>query len=322
MVRVIKGPITSEVHVITPFVHQVVRLHNSPGTDGASVDVYNIVDIRQSANLEVGMRIHTDVDNSQRIFYSDLNGFQMQQRKYYHKLTLQGNVYPMPTMAYLQDKNKRVSVLSAQSAGVANLVPGAIDVMFDRRLNQDDNRGLGQGVLDNHPTPSRFRLLFESRLQNIEDPDPETSFPSLLGHLSSLALIHPIFVMPRGQAATEPNMSSSLSLLTRPLSCELHLLNVRTLQNSDDQHELQYVPKETSLLLLRHLPSDCSFLSPSLSCTPGEGKVKLSDLFSVAEVKKSTQTSLTMNKNLVDLSPSVNLQVEPMEIMAIQVHLS
>lgn len=49
---------------------------------------------------------------------------QMQQRKYYRKLTLQGNVYPMPTMAFLQDKNKRVSILSSQASGVANLVPG------------------------------------------------------------------------------------------------------------------------------------------------------------------------------------------------------
>ncbi|BFZ14084.1 hypothetical protein BsWGS_17122 [Bradybaena similaris] len=322
MVRIIKGPITSEVHVITQYVQQVVRLHNSPGTDGSSVDVYNIVDIRNTANKEVGMRLHTDVDNNQQIFYSDLNGFQMQQRKYYRKLTLQGNVYPMPTMAYLQDKNKRVSILSSQATGVANLVQGALDVMFDRRLNQDDNRGLGQGVLDNHPTPSRFRILFESRTLDVENPNPETSFPSLLGQLSSLALIHPIFVMPRSSAGKEPSLSSSISLLTQSFPCELHLLNLRTLQNSDDMPELQYVPKESSLLLLRHLPSDCSFTSPSLSCTPGDGKVVLSDMFFTAGIKKSVETTLTMNKVLAEVPPSSALRVPPMEIMAVRIEFS
>lgn len=43
------------------------------------------------------------------------------------------------------------------------LSSGQLEVIMDRRLMQDDNRGLGQGLKDNKKTANRFRLLLERR---------------------------------------------------------------------------------------------------------------------------------------------------------------
>lgn len=38
-----------------------------------------------------------------------------------------------------------------------------MEVFLDRRLQRDDNRGVGQGVTDNREILSRFKLIIEPR---------------------------------------------------------------------------------------------------------------------------------------------------------------
>lgn len=70
------------------------------------------------------MRLRTTVTNSGGVFYTDLNGLQLVRRKTVAKLPLQGNFYPMPTMALLQNATHRLSLLAAQPHGVASLQTG------------------------------------------------------------------------------------------------------------------------------------------------------------------------------------------------------
>lgn len=69
----------------------------------------------------------------------------------------------MPSAAYIEDKDVRLTVLTGSPVGCSSLKEGHIEVMLDRRLNQDDNLGLGQGVLDNRLTKHIFRILLERK---------------------------------------------------------------------------------------------------------------------------------------------------------------
>lgn len=70
--------------------------------------------------------------------------------------------------------------------GLGNLVVilGVMDIFLDRRLTQDDGRGLGQGVMDNREILSTFKLLFERRHTVIYEICQKSKVPGIQFRLS------------------------------------------------------------------------------------------------------------------------------------------
>lgn len=60
----------------------------------------------------------------------------------------------------------RLTVVTGQALGGASLANGELEIMQDRRLSHDDERGLGQGVLDNQPVLHLFRIILD-KIDNI-----------------------------------------------------------------------------------------------------------------------------------------------------------
>uniref|UniRef100_A0AAY4DQ79 Alpha-mannosidase n=1 Tax=Denticeps clupeoides TaxID=299321 RepID=A0AAY4DQ79_9TELE len=317
VVRVTKGPVFSEVTTTFTHITHTLRLYNVQGVEGQSVEISNSVDIRGEFNHEIAMRITSDLNSKDR-FFTDHNGFQViQPRKTMRKLPLQANFYPMSSMVYLQDSGSRLTLLTGQALGAASLKSGQLEVIMDRRLNQDDNRGLGQGVLDNKITANCFRLLLEKRTPADEN-DPN-SFPSLLSHTTFTYLNHPFIPM-----ATSVDFSaiplSPYSPLHSSLPCDIDLVNLRTIQSKDEGGG----PSAEAALILHRKGFDCRFSNRNtgLLCTTTRGKIFLDKLFSELMVKSLTQVSLTlMHGSAAGQSPR-DVSLKPMEVSTYRLELS
>lgn len=320
-VRVTHGRIYSEVTSFFEHVTHTVRLYNVQGIERQSVEVSNIVDIRTVHNREIVMRISSKI-NSQNRFFTDLNGYQIQPRRTMSKLPLQANVYPMSTMAYIQDAEHRLTLLSAQSLGTASMASGQIEVFMDRRLMQDDNRGLGQGVHDNKITANLFRILLEKRngVNMEEEKKSPVSYPSLLSHLTSSFLNHPFLPMVLSTKFSSPavELLSELHLLQSSLPCDIHLVNLRTIQSKTGEDY-----SDEAALILHRKGFDCQFSSrgTGLSCSTTQGKMSVSKLFNKFAVESLTPSSLSLMHSPPDAQNISDITLSPMEISTFRIRL-
>ncbi|XP_077796488.1 alpha-mannosidase 2x isoform X11 [Macaca mulatta] len=243
----------------------------------------------------------------------------VQPRRYLKKLPLQANFYPMPVMAYIQDAHKRLTLHTAQALGVSSLKDGQLEVILDRRLMQDDNRGLGQGLRDNKRTCNRFRLLLERRTVGSEVQDSHsTSYPSLLSHLTSMYLNTPALALPVARTQLPGPGLRSFHPLASSLPCDFHLLNLRTLQAEEDT-----LPSVEMALILHRKGFDCGLEAKNLgfNCTTSQGKVALGSLFHGLDVVFLQPTSLTLLYPLASPSNSTDVYLEPMEIATFRLRL-
>lgn len=156
VVLVSRGPLESSVSTSFSF-----GLHDTLIRDG-SIEIRNLIDIGNMDNTEIVMRLSTTID-SDDVFYTDLNGLVFAKRERFSKIPLQAHYYPVPTGIMIEDDSTRLTLLSGQPLGGASLASGEVEIMQDRRLTQDDDRGLGQGVTDNRPVMHLFRIIVDNK---------------------------------------------------------------------------------------------------------------------------------------------------------------
>lgn len=153
----------------------VVERKTPDGSGGAGSTVIDFIyetNLR-NANEEWFARFTAEGLRNEGVFHTDLNGYNFDTHHFRSDMPIQSQVFPMPTHASIEDAKRRFTILSEHAQGTASLEEGSIDVWLDRRLNQDDNRGLGQPVLDNVPTRTRLRIVIETGGYDVKSPEFE-----------------------------------------------------------------------------------------------------------------------------------------------------
>jgi alpha-mannosidase II len=310
IVNVIEGPIVSSVTVQLPYIRHIVTLYSSPGADSLGIEIENIVDIAKTSNFELAMRLSTNIKNSDE-FFTDLNGFQILRRKRFRKLPLQANYYPIPTMAYIEDETTRLTVLTGSPLGASSLREGHIEVMLDRRLNQDDNLGLGQAVLDNHPTKHVFRIILEQKTHSCRataEGHP-SGFPTLAAHVASQTLLNPLIRLLRTEDEDTVSQHSYLSVESE-FGVDFMLPTLRTGVTLKGRDHVGFV-------LHRQFVDVCFSDRVLLKQFPlSQGTVNVSSLLTTEVASKMYKTSLSflLMKNEVHIKG--DLIMCPMEVEA------
>lgn len=307
IIRTVRGQLCSEVTAIYSNIVTITqRVYHISGPLSEGVELEVVSDIAQifDVNLELFLKVKTDI-KSGNTFYTDSNGFQMIKRQTLASLPLEANYYPATSAVYLEDNHSRLTTLLSHAHGVASVNSGWIEIMLDRRLRGDDNRGLGEGVIDNKRTAAQFWVLLEAIKEEATDEVPTLSLKS---HLLSSAMSHPPVVVAT-HSFEQRNLKPKIEFLESGFPCNIELLNLRTMPSEEDFD----VPSNNSLLILHNKGFSCKIKSwVENHCARQQNRFKLQ--FKNVLLSSVSKTSLTGIQPLNSAKNNSVLEVDSMHL--------
>lgn len=331
-ILITSGPVASDVTAIYgPFLAHTVRIYNTKTALDRAIYIENDIDFEpppKNRETEMYMRIVTDIENGDvPEFHSDQNSFQYQRRVKVPSIGVEGNYFPITSAAFIQDERMRLTLMTTHAQGAASLEPGQLEVMVDRRTLYDDYRGMGEGVVDSRLTRHNFWMLLEQFEFPSVTPSatPDYQVPTLFANQLLNALNYPAnmyFVEKPEDPANTLHLNHDVRLLSQPLPCDVHLLNLRTLTETD----LPLFPSSSALLVLHRQGYSCRSLPTDADhddgCTEGTVHQDNVQIFRDLRVATMTSTLLTGLKQHQQIHKFGNVQLEPMELRTVNISFS
>jgi len=170
----ISGPFVQQVHQVfrAGVISQDVFVFKGlSALDGGFVEVHSTVG-PLAFDQEVVTRFQTSLQSGS-VFYSDNNGFELQQRvnlpggrpgDYDNGVRIAGNYYPAVSRAAIMDSqvDQQFTVATQTTHGVASLANGQLEVMLHRKCSRDDSRGMNEALDDASRYTAIYRFTVET----------------------------------------------------------------------------------------------------------------------------------------------------------------
>ncbi|XP_047387943.1 lysosomal alpha-mannosidase isoform X1 [Sciurus carolinensis] len=154
-IRLVKTALVQEVHQsFSAWCSQVVRLYQ--GQRHLELEwTVGPIPVGDAWGKEVISRFDTPMKTNE-YFYTDSNGREILRRRRNYRPTwalkqtepVAGNYYPVNTRIYIKDGRMQLTVLTDRSQGGSSLTDGSLELMVHRKLLKDDDRGVGEPLLE------------------------------------------------------------------------------------------------------------------------------------------------------------------------------
>lgn len=183
---------------------------------------------------------------------------------------------------------------------------------------------MGEGIVDSRLTRHQFWVTLELFDDNNRDSDKKVyNVPSLLAQQLTNSLNYPvnIYFIEKYDESQQLSIEKNVQLLNYDLPCDLHLVNLRTLTETN----LPLFPSRSALLIVQRFGYDCRLSSDednqsySKACSLKNGKFSNLMLFKDIQIDQIHRTSLTALKSFGPIRSFSTDQIEPMELRTFNV---
>ncbi|XP_052022231.1 lysosomal alpha-mannosidase isoform X2 [Apodemus sylvaticus] len=154
-ISLVKTDLVQEVHQnFSAWCSQVIRLYK--GQRHLELEwTVGPIPVEDDWGKEVISRFDTPLKTKGE-FFTDSNGREILKRRGDYRPTwtlnqtepVAGNYYPVNTRIYIMDGQMQLTVLTDRSQGGSSLQDGSLELMVHRRLLVDDQRGVGEALLE------------------------------------------------------------------------------------------------------------------------------------------------------------------------------
>lgn len=302
---------------------KIFNLMNSPLSNAIYIETKVDYEVSpKNRELELFMSIQTDITNgSPPRLFTDNNGFQYTARVLNLTRRIESNMYPITTMAYIQDKKHRLTIVTDHSQGVTALQEGQLVVMLDRRVLFNDGRGTNEGLADSSATYHRHYVLLENFIEatQYQQYPLQTALPVQLPSLSALHLVDSlnyhldIFIIEKNY--TSLCYYPFLPLVKYSLPCDVSLINYRVVFNSGAS-KLQ--APDTALITLHRQGITCLIHNTIQYTCKQNNEFSLEKI--LHNVKAAYQTNLIGTSQGVHITELNKANFPDMELTTVRLH--